>query len=230
VRYIRGATCALFLLAMSPATSAPEDAPDAILSTVTQDAIALLRQGREGKAGSAAALDLLVTTRILPLFDFQRMTQLAMGQNWRLASAGQRQSLTTEFRALLVCTYSAVLSTYRDQTIEFKRLHMAPGDTAVTVKSDVTQAGTERISIDCDMSKAPDGWKVYDIRITGVSLITTHRATFAKEIRDAGVDALIKLLADKNRRSEAGCKDGEPGQIISGTRAPADAASAAGSP
>jgi phospholipid transport system substrate-binding protein len=93
-----------------------------------------------------------------------------------------------------------VLSSYRDQVIEYKPLRLAPDATEVTVKSDVQQSGAERLTIDYDMEKTPAGWKVYDIKIAGVSLVTTYRGTFAGKVRDGGIDGLIKSLSDRNRQ------------------------------
>src|SRR4029077_18113152 len=133
-------------------------------------------------------------------FDFARMTQTAMGRNWRLATPEQQKALTLEFKTLLVRTYSTALSRYRDQVIEYKPLRAAPDATEVTVKSDVKQSSRERTTIDYDMAKTPAGWKVYDIKIAGVSLVTTYRDTFAGRVRDGGIEGLIKSLSDKNRQ------------------------------
>jgi phospholipid transport system substrate-binding protein len=104
---------------------------------------------------------------------------------------------------LLVHTYASALSTYDDEAIEFKPLHLAPGDTDVTVKTDMKQRGRERLTMDYDMKRTPAGWKVYDIKVAGVSLVTTYRDSFGEIIRDRGVDGLIKSLADKNRQTKA---------------------------
>jgi phospholipid transport system substrate-binding protein len=131
------------------------------------------------------------------------MTALAVGRNWSKASAEQQKALTNEFRTLLVRTYSSALTTYRNQVIEFKPLRAAAGDTDVTVRTQVKQPGTESISIDYGMEKTPDGWKAYDVVVGGVSLVTNYRETFNAEIRDGGVDGLIKSLASKNRSLES---------------------------
>jgi phospholipid transport system substrate-binding protein len=95
------------------------------------------------------------------------------------------------------------LSSYRDQQIEFRSMHTAPADTEVTVKSVVKQSGTEPIAMDYDMEKTQAGWKVYDIKVAGVSLVTTYRDSFSEKIRDGGVDGLIKALEDKNRQGDS---------------------------
>ena len=195
---------ALLLMAAfaAPFSYAEDAAPDVVLKTVTLEVIAIIKQDKDIQAGNPTKIADLVETRILPLFDFTRMTQLAVARNWRLATPEQQKTLTTEFRTLLVRTYSTALSNYRDQAIEFKRLRASPGDTDVTVKSMIKQPGTESLTMDYDMEKMAAGWKVYDIKIDGVSLITTYRETFAGKVREGGVEGLIKSLADKNRQGD----------------------------
>lgn len=184
----------------APLSPAQDLAPDVLVSAVTSEVIAIIRQDKDIQAGNPAKVAELIETRILPHFDFARMTRIAVARNWRLATSGQQEALVTEFKTLLVRTYSTALSGYRDQVIEYKPLRAAPGATEVTVRSDVQQSGRERMTIDYDMEKTPAGWKVYDIKIAGVSLVTTYRDTFASRVRDGGIEGLIKSLSDKNRR------------------------------
>jgi len=187
----------------APFSLAQDVAPDVLLKSVTLEVIAIIRQDKEIQAGNAAKVADLVETRILPHFDFTRMTQIAVARNWRLATPEQQNALITEFRTLLVRTYSIALSSYRDQVIEFKPLHAAAAATEVTVKSLIRQAGTAPLTLDYDMENQAAGWKVYDVKIDGISLITTYRETFAGKVREAGVDGLIKSLSDKNRKGDA---------------------------
>jgi phospholipid transport system substrate-binding protein len=177
-----------------------QEAPDTLVKAVTQDVIAVVKQDKDIQSGSTRKTVALVEEKVLPHFNFARMTALAMGPNWRKASPEQQQQLVEEFRTLLVRTYSTALTQYRDQAIEFKPLRMQPADTEVTVRSEVRQSGTAPISIDYSMEKTAAGWKVYDVAVAGVSLVTTYRDTFANEVRNAGVDGLIKTLADRNRQ------------------------------
>jgi phospholipid transport system substrate-binding protein len=198
---IRFALAFLAAVALPPAL-ADDVAPDVLLKAVTADVIAIVRQDKEIQAGNPAKVAGVVETRILPLFDFSHMTRLAVARNWKAASIEQQASLTTEFRTLLVRTYSTALSSYRDQVIEFKALRAAAADTEVTVKSVVKQSGMDPLSIDYDMEKTASGWKVYDIKIDGISLITTYRESFAERVRTGGVEGLIKSLADKNHQRD----------------------------
>ena len=142
----------------------------------------------------------LVEAKIVPHFDFRRITQVAVGSNWRRATPEQQERLTQEFKTLLVRTYSGALASYRDQTIEFKPLRAKPDDTEVTVRSQIRQPGAESIAIEYDVAKTGSQWKVYDVRISGISLVATYRTTFAEEVSNRGVDGLIALLERKNRQ------------------------------
>jgi phospholipid transport system substrate-binding protein len=179
---------------------AQDVAPDALVRSVTDDVIAVVKQDKDIQSGSTRKTIALVEEKVLPHFDFTRMTALAMGINWRKATAEQQKVLVEQFKTLLVRTYSTALSAYRNQVIEVKPLRAQPNDTEVTVRSEVKQSGAEAVSIDYSMSKTPAGWKVYDVAVGGVSLVATYRDTFAGEVRNGGVDGLIKSLEGKNRQ------------------------------
>jgi phospholipid transport system substrate-binding protein len=182
--------------------AAAQESPDALVRSVTQEVIAIIKADKDIQSGNHKKTIALVEEKVLPHFNFSRMTALAMGVNWRKASPEQQKILTDQFRTLLVRTYSSALTAYKDQVIEVRPLRAQPGDTDVTVRSLVRQSGTEPVTIDYSMEKNGTGWKVYDVAVGGVSLVTTYRDTFATEVRNAGVDGLIKTLVDKNRQLE----------------------------
>ena len=193
---------ALCFSLLASAVSAQDIAPDALVKKISDEVIEIVKQDNDIQAGDHKKINELVDAKVLPHFNFSRMTALAMGRNWPKANAEQQKILTGEFRTLLVRTYSSALSTYKNQVIEFKPLRAAAGDTDVTVRTQVKQPGAEAVSIDYGMEKTPAGWKVYDVVVGGVSLVTNYRETFNAEIRDGGVDGLIKSLASKNRSME----------------------------
>ena len=182
--------------------SAQDLAPDVQVKKITDEVIEIIKQDKDIQAGNRKKIDQLVDVKVLPHFNFSRMTALAMGRNWPKANAEQQKVLTAEFRTLLVHTYSGALSTYKNEVIEFRPLRAAAGDTDVMVRTQIKRPGTEPISIDYSMEKMPAGWKVYDVVVGGVSLVTNYRETFNAEIRDGGMDGLIKSLAGKNRSLE----------------------------
>ena len=193
----------LALALAAPGLRAQEADPNKLLQSITLEVITAMKQERDLHGANFKQSARLVETKVLPLFDFSRMTRTAVARNWRLATPEQQAALTTEFRTLLVRTYSSALSSYRDQVIEFRSMPRAPADTEVTVKSVVKQSGTAPIAMDYDMEKTPAGWKIYDIKVAGVSLVTTYRDSFSERIRDAGVDGLIKALEEKNQQGDS---------------------------
>ena len=187
----------------APLLPALELEPNAMLQATTLEVIAAMKQERDQHSGQQKQIASLIDTKIVPLFDFARMTQLAVARNWRTATPTQQAALTAAFKALLVRTYSSALASYRDQVIEFRSLRAAPGATEVTVKSVVKQSGNAPLAMDYEMEKTPAGWKVYDITVAGISLVTSYRDSFSDMIRDGGVDGLIKALEEKNRQDES---------------------------
>jgi len=181
---------------------AAEMAPDALVKATSQDVLEIVKQDKDIQAGNKQKIYLLVDAKVLPHFDFKRMTQLAVGKFWRQATPAQQDALVKEFRALLVRTYSISLSTYKNQTIDYKPLRMQPGDTDVMVKTVVKQPGGQPVPIDYSLQKNADGWKVYDVVVDNISLVTNYRGSFASEIRQSGIGGLIKVLVDKNHRAE----------------------------
>jgi len=174
--------------------------PDVLARTTTQEVLAILKQDKDIQSGNQSRVYQLVEAKILPNFDFNRMTQLAVGKHWPRATAKQKQELVTEFRNLLVRTYSSSLTAFTNQTVEFKPLAMKPDETDVTVRSEIRQPGGQPIPIDYSMYKTAFGWKVYDVAIDGVSLVTNYRASFSSTIRQNGIDGLIKTLAAQSER------------------------------
>ncbi len=175
-------------------------APDALARSVTDEVVAILRADKDIGSGNQKKLMDLIEAKVLPHFDFVRMTRLAVGKNWRQASPAQQKTLVGEFRVLLVRTYAAAFTAYRNQTIDYRPLRMRPDDTEVVVKSQVGQPGGQPVAVDYSMEKTDQGWKVYDVAIEGVSLVQNYRSTFAAEVQRGGIDGLIKTLAEKNRQ------------------------------
>lgn len=191
-------------LAAAPLRAAEMLAPDALAKSVTEDVLAVLRSDRDIQAGDVRKVVDLVEKKVLPHFNFVRMTRLAVGVNWRQASPEQQKSLVNEFRALLVHTYSATFVAYRDQAIVFRPLRMDPKDTEVVVKSQVNQPGGKPVTVDYKMEKTDTGWKVYDVVVADLSLVQNYRGSFETEVRKGGINGLVKALADKNRQLASG--------------------------
>jgi len=198
-----------FLIALFSAllfTHAPlaqEAAPDALVKNVTNEVLDIVRKDKDIQSGSTRKAIELVEAKVLPHFNFARMTQLAMARDWRQASPAQQKVLTDEFRSLLVRTYSKALTEYKNQTIDFKPFATKPGETDVRVRTEIRQPGGKHIELDYYLEKTNAGWKVYDIEVGGISLVTNYRESFATEVRNSGIDGLIKTLQAKNKSGEA---------------------------
>ena len=181
-------------------------APDALARSVTDEVLALIRTDKDLQAGNQKKLLELVDAKVLPHFNFQTMTQLAMGRNWRTATPEQQKQLIAEFRTLLVRTYTTAFTSYKNQIVEYKPVRMKADDSDVTVQSLIKQPSGAPVAVDYSMEKLAGAWKVYNIKVEGISLVENYRNTFNTEIQKNGVDGLIKSLADKNRSAQVATK------------------------
>ncbi len=199
----RAAFAALAMLVAVALPARAQEAPDALVKRVSSDVIATIKADPQIQAGNQTRIREMIEAKLLPHFDFMRMTALAMGKNWRAASPEQQKRLADEFKTLLVRTYSTALNKYRDETIEYKPLRMNPGDTDVVVRTQVMRQGGQPVQIDYSLAKAADGWKAYDVVIGGVSLVTNYRDEFNQQVQSGGIDGLIKTLAERNQGGAA---------------------------
>jgi phospholipid transport system substrate-binding protein len=182
-------------------------APDKLVKSVADDVLVGLRQDPELKAGSQAKFAELLEQKVAPHFDFERMARLAVGRGWRQATPEQQQALVEQFRSLLIRSYSSAYTAYKDIAIDVKPVRMQPTDNDVQVRTAIkVPSSGQAISVDYSMYKAGSDWKIYDVTVEGVSLVTTYRSTFADEIRQNGVDGLIKSLQAKNSLPGPGTK------------------------
>ena len=186
---------ALLLAFCAPAQ---ETAPDALVKGLVNDVIEVIGQNKD----SRALVD-LAEKKVIAHFDFKRMTQLALGRSWSQASPPQQQALERAFRTLLVRTYSTALNQTSGRTrVDVKSPNLSPGDTEVMVRTVVNEPGRKPFNIDYRMSKAPGGWKVYDVVVENLSLVTNYRGSFQSEISRSGIDGLIKVIEAKNQKQE----------------------------
>jgi phospholipid transport system substrate-binding protein len=173
--------------------------PDQLIYSVTQDVLAIIQSDEAIRAGDSQRIVALVDEKVLPHFNFRRMTALAVGRDWRQATPEQQDRLVSAFRTLLVRTYSNALTQYREHRVEYRPFRMAQGDTDVTVRTAIQQPGAQPVGIDYNLSLGADGWKVYDVTVANVSLVINYRGTFAQEVRASGIDGLIASLERRNQ-------------------------------
>jgi phospholipid transport system substrate-binding protein len=192
---------------LSLGAQAQQMAPDTLVKSVTDEVLDIIRKDKDIKAGSTKRAIELVEQKVLPHFNFTRMTALAVGKDWRQATPEQQKMLTEEFRDLLVRTYSNALTAYKNETVDYKPFKMQPGETDVTVRTQIHQPGARQpITLDYSLEKNGNSWKVYDVVVAGVSLVTNYRSSFATEVRNGGIDGLIRTLKAKNKSLEAATK------------------------
>ncbi len=191
---------ALTFLFIAASASAQQEAPDALVKRVSQEILDLAKTDQQIQAGNQQRIMEVVQSKIIPHVNFQRMTAMAAGRHWRDATPEQQAALTSEFRALLVYTYSGAITQIRNQKLDFKPLRADPEDTEVEVRTSVIQPRGEAMQLNYRLEKTANGWKIYDVNILGAWLVETYKGSFATEISKSGIDGLIKTLSERNRR------------------------------
>lgn len=191
---------ALVLTLAGPARAEPTP-PDVLVRTTSEEVLRLVAEDKDLRNGNASKLVDLIETRVLPQFDMSKMTRLAVGKNWRQATQDQQKQLIKEFQTLLVRSYSAAYSAYRHVKVDVKPLKAIDGED-VTVKTQILlPGGAPPVAVDYAMNVTPDGWKVYNVVVEGVSLVTTYRTEFGVQIEQGGIDGLIRNLQERNSKA-----------------------------
>jgi len=188
------------LLALLFACSAPaqEIAPDALVKNAVNEVLGVIKQNKDQNT----LLD-LAEKKVVAHFDFRQMTQLALGRSWSQATPAQQEALERAFRTLLVRTYTAALSQSSGETrVEVKPAALKAGDTETIVRTLAIEPGRKPVQIDYRMRNASGSWKVYDVVVENLSLVTNYRSTFQSEITRSGIDGLIRTIEAKNQKRE----------------------------
>lgn len=194
-----------FVASVLVATSVlAQEAPDVLVQQVSSEVLEIIRADKDIQNGNTQKVIDLVEKKVLPHFNFQHMTALAVGKDWKKANAQQQQQLAAEFKTLLVRTYANALTGYKNQKLVYKPFKMAAGETDVLVRTEVLQPGSKPVQIDYSLEKLDAAWKVYDMTVAGISLVTNYRDQFAQEVRNGGLDGLISTISAKNKSLESG--------------------------
>jgi len=172
--------------------------PEELVRRVTQEVLDAIKGDAELAAGDRQKVLRLAEEKVLPHIDFEEAARLAVGRSWAQATPAQRARIVTEFRGMLIRTYSSAIQAYTGQTLNVLPVRMKPDDTEVTVRNRYIRPGAPPLNIEYQMRKTPAGWKIYDIVAEGVSLVLTYRSDFDSAVRQEGVDGLIRRLAEKN--------------------------------
>lgn len=190
-------------ISLTATARADDSTPDGLIKSTVDEVLTIVNSDKAIVANQKRLLE-LVDAKILPHFDFMRMTQLSVGKAWRTTTDGQKQTLTTEFRTMLVRTYTKVFSTYPDPIIDVKPAKLGSDPNEATVHTVIRVKDGKTAIVDYEMKKSADGWKVFDVTVEGVSLVTSYRGSFADQIQQNGIEGLIKALADKNQDASKG--------------------------
>ena len=192
-----------FLLA-TPALAQQQLGPEELVKKVTSDVMNAIKSDKQLAAGDKQKALKLAEEKILPLIDFEEATRLAVGRAWREATPEQKQKLVSEFRSMLVRTYSNAIEAYQGQEIKVLPSRNKPSDTEATVRNQYIRPGGKPVPIEYQMRKTDQGWKIYDITVEGISLVLTYRSEFDAVVKQQGIDGLIKRLGEKNTPAKLG--------------------------
>jgi phospholipid transport system substrate-binding protein len=193
-QWIARMALAAFLMAVAPLAGAAGDPPDALVKRSMEDVLQAIKQNPD-----RAALRKVAEEKVLPYFDFTDMTRLAVGVAWRRATPEQQKALEDSFRTLLVNTYANALAQAGGGNRSIDVKPAAPSGSDTVVRTQVKENGKQPIAIDYRLHDKNGAWKIFDVTVEGVSLVTNYRTTFSEEVNKSGIDGLIKSLQDRNR-------------------------------
>ena len=188
-----------FVLILFTLPAVAMQGPEALIRETSNKVLAELKSNGEVYKSEPERIYRLIDEVVLPHFDFSAMTDLALGKYKDEVSTEQKPTIVNEFRSLLVRTYSSALLEYTDQELVYLPMEGSEADGKVTVRTEIEQAGGFPIPINYVLRLGDDGWKVFDISVDEVSLVTNYRSSFARAIKKNGVDGLIQTLKDRNQ-------------------------------
>lgn len=192
---------ALLLWLAATVAVATEQSPLDLVKSTTDQILTALRSDRDRLQKEPGRIYDLIERLVVPHFDIERMSRLALGKNWRQATLEQQRQFAQEFGTLLVRTYGTSLLQYTDQEVRYRPFRAEPTATDVTVESEIVESGGPPVRVQYSLELAQGEWKVYDVVIEGVSLVVNYRGSFTDQIRKSGMDGLIQQLAEKNKKA-----------------------------
>jgi len=190
----------LILLVTLPAMAAI--GPEQLIRQTSTSVMTKIRANIDTYKNDPQKVYELVNELVLPHFDFAAMADLALGKYKDRVNAEQKSVIVTEFRLLLVRTYSSALVEYNDQELIYLPTDGTEAEGMVTVRTKYNQPGQFSIPIDYSLRLSDDGWKVFDISVDEISLVTNYRSSFARAIKKDGIDGLVKALQKRNQYLE----------------------------
>ena len=200
IKQLLGLVALAVTVLLTPAWSS-DSVPEQLIRQTADEVLVIIKQRQQEFQQDPAKLYSMVDEKVLPHFDFDRMTDLALGRFKRKVTSEQRPALVENFRQLLVRTYGKALLEYNDQQIVYLPMRGSQDKGEVTIRTEIEQQGGFPIPLNYELYQKEGAWKVYDISVDNISLVTNYRSSFARKIREAGIDGLIKSLQDRNQES-----------------------------
>jgi phospholipid transport system substrate-binding protein len=197
---------ALLSLGFAVTAAAQEQSPEQLVQKLTDEVLATIKSDKQLAAGDKQKALKLAEEKVLPYIDFEESTRIAVGRAWSQATPEQKKRLVTEFRNMLVRTYSNAIEGYAGQSLKVLPSRGGKQDSKdeATVRTQFIRAGGKPLPIEFQMRKSGQTWKVYDISVEGVSLVLTYRSEFDAVVKQEGIDGLIKRLSEKNTPAKIG--------------------------
>lgn len=174
------------------------EAPDIFVKKIADDVFEILKTDKDLKAGNREKAYKITEEKILPYFNFDRISKLVLGKAYPAATKEEQEAFKRELKTMLIKTYGIALLRFKDQKLNYKPARFETTDEEVLIKTEILQPGAPPLPIDYMLEKDGDSWKVFDIIIEGVSLVTNYRGQFGNEIKQNGIASLIAKLAEKN--------------------------------
>ena len=200
------AAITLALCAFGASVRAEAVTPDDFVRQITTGVLDALKADKAIQAGDVSRVRALVDSKVMPYVNFQRMTASSVGPQWRSATPDQQKRMLVEFQTLMVNTYSGALTQVKDQTVVVKPMRAGADQGELVVRSEVRGKG-DTIQLDYRLEKAGDGWKIYDVNVSGFWLVDAYKGQFARDLSAGGMDALIGALSAKNKSLAASAKN-----------------------
>ncbi|MEE9494315.1 MAG: ABC transporter substrate-binding protein [Gammaproteobacteria bacterium] len=197
-----------FLAILSLSVAAKEmnnDDPQQLFTDATRQLILELKKNSSQIKKNKSIAYNISDRLIVPYLDFQKITQLVVGKHWRRASNEQKAKLTEEIRQMLIRSYVTAMTTYADQIVEqgdnikYKPSRYKTGDRKATIDTTIQLLDGKTADVNYKLYNSKQGWKIYDIRVAGISLTVTYRTSFSAEIKQSGIDGLIARLEQQNK-------------------------------
>jgi phospholipid transport system substrate-binding protein len=195
---------ALLLATFIAGANAQELAPEQLVQKITEEVLTAIKSDKQLASGDKQKAMQLAEEKVLPYIDFDEATRLAVGRAWSQASPEQKKKLVSEFRNMLVRTYSNAIEGYQGQTLKILPSRKQQAKDEATVRAQFVRAGGQPLPMEFQMRNSGQGWKIYDIAVEGISLVLTYRSEFDAVVKQEGIDGLIKRMSQKNAPAKIG--------------------------